>query len=135
MDCGIFWLGPTLNSVTSSGVRGWHLIRSCSVMIFCLTTSLVALISQFPVPQYPRCLHASLRFIACRVSLLIVNSGAGSCFLRFLSLSIVNKYIFFTLICIPHQAVNSCTTFSSFCMPSGVSAKIDISSMKPMLLN
>ena len=67
------------NSVASSGVRGWHLIRSRAA----LTTSLVALISPFPVPQYPRYLHASLRFIAWRVSPLIVNSGAGSCSLRF----------------------------------------------------
>ena len=35
---------------------------------------------------------------------MIVNSGAGSYSLRFLSLSITNKYVFFTLICIPHQA-------------------------------
>jgi hypothetical protein len=28
------------------------------------------------------------------------------------------------LICIPHQAVNSCTTFRSFCMPSGVRQKL-----------
>jgi len=41
-------------SVTSDGVRGWHLIRSRAAMIFCLTTSLVALISPFPVPQYFR---------------------------------------------------------------------------------
>jgi len=31
--------------------------------------------------------------------------------------------------------VNSCTSFSSFCMPSGASAKIEKSSMNPMLLN
>jgi len=105
------------NSVASSGVKGWQLIRSCAEMIFCLATSLAALISPFPVPQYPRYLHASSRFIAWRVSPLIVNSVAGSCSLRFLSLSITTKYVFFTLICIPHRAVNSWTTFSSFCMP------------------
>jgi len=120
------------HSVVNSGVRGWHLIRLRAAMIFCLTTSLVARISPFPLPQYPRYLHASSRFIAWRLSQLIVNNGAGSCSLRFLSLSITNKYVFFTLICIPHKTVNSCKTFSSFCMPSGVSAKIEISSMNPM---
>ena len=122
------------NSVSSSGVREWHLIRSRAAMVFSLTTSLVALISPFSVPQYPRYLHVSSRFIAWRVSPLIVNSGAGFCSLRFLSLSLNSKYVFFTLICIQHQAVNSCTKFSSFYMPSGVSAKIEISSMNPMLL-
>ena len=113
-------------------VRGWHFIRSRAAMIFCLTTSLVAPISSFPVLQHPTHLHASSRSIALKVSPLIVNSGAGSCSLHFLSLSITNKYVFFTLICIPHQAENSCTTFS---MPTGVSAKIEISSMDSMLLN
>jgi len=79
-------------------------------------------------------LHVTITYISL-VSPVIVNSDAGSCSLRFLSTSITNIYVFFTLICIPHQAVNSCTTFSSFCMPSGVSAKIEISSMNPMLLN
>ena len=89
----------------------------------------------FPVPQYSRFLHAWLKFIAWRVSLLIANSVVGSCSLRFLSLSITKKYVYFTLIYIAHQAVNSCTMFSSFCMPSGVSAKIEILSMNPILLN
>jgi len=123
------------NSVASSGVRGWHLIRSRAAMILCLTTSLVALILPFHVPQYIRYLHTSSIFIVRRVSPSIVNNGAGSCSLRFSSLSITNKYVFFTLVCIPYQAVNSCTMFSSFCIPSGVSAKIEISSMNPMLLN
>jgi len=123
------------NSVASSGVRGWHLIRARAAIIFCLTTSLAVLISPFPVPQYHRYLHASSRFITSTVSSLIVNSCASSCSLHFLSLSITNKYVSFTLIRIPHQAVYSCTTFSSFCMPSGVSAKIEISSMNPKLLN
>ena len=124
-----------INSIASSGVRGWHLIRSRAAMTFCLTTSLVAPISPFPVPQYPRYLHASSRFMAWRVASLIVYSGAGSSSLRFLSFSITNKYIFFTLIYNSRQAVNPCTTFKSFCMPSGVSAKIEISSRNPTLLN
>jgi len=128
------------NFIDSSGVRGWHLIRSRAATIFCLTTSLVALISPFPAPQYPRYLHASSRFVAGRVSPLIVNkalfnSGAGSCSLLFLSLSNTNKCVFFTSICIPHQAVHSCTKISCFCMPSSVSAKIQISAMNPMLVN
>ena len=57
--------------------------------------------------HYPRYLHASSRFIFWRVSLLIVNSGASSCSLRFLSWSMTNKYVFFTLVGIPHQALNS----------------------------
>ena len=96
--------------------------------------SLISL-SQFPVPQYTRYLHASSRFIAWKVATSIFNSGAGSCSQRFQSLSITNKYVFFTLICIPHQAINSCTTFSSFCIPSGVSAKIEISFINPILLS
>ena len=105
------------NSVTSSGVRGWLLIRSRAAMIFCLTTSLVALLSPFPVPQYPRYLHASSRFIAWRVSPLIVNSGAASCSLRFLSLSTTNKYVFFTLIWIPQcdAACRTCLVWFSGC--------------------
>jgi len=47
-------------------------IRSRAAMIFCLTTSLAALISPFPVPQCPRYLHASSRFIAWWFSPLIV---------------------------------------------------------------
>jgi len=84
------------NSVASSGVRGWHLIRSRAAMIFCLTTSLVALISPFLVHRYHRYLHVSSRFIAWRDSPLILNSGAGSCPLRFLSVFMTNKYVFFT---------------------------------------
>jgi len=41
----------------------------------------------------------------------------------------------FTLISMPHHAVKSCTESSKVCIPSGVSAKIKMSSMKPMLLN
>jgi len=85
------------NSVASSGVRGWHLIRSRAAIISCLTASLVALMLPFPVPQYPRYLHASSRYVARSVSPLIVNSSAGSCSLLFLSLSITNKYVFYTL--------------------------------------
>jgi len=97
------------NSVASSGVRGWHLIMSRAAVIFCQTTSLVALIWPSPVPHYPRYLHVSSRFIAWRVSPLIVNdSGAGSCSVRFLSSSISNKYLLFTWICIPHQAIYIC---------------------------
>ena len=98
------------NFVASSGVKGWHLIRSRAAMIFFLTTSLIAFISPFHVHQYPRYLHVSSRFIAWRVSSLIFNSGADYCSLRLLSLSFTNKHLFFTLICIPQQAVHSCTT-------------------------
>jgi len=123
------------NSIAISGARGRHLIRSRAAMIFCLTTSLVALISLFPVPQYSRYLHASSRFIAWRVCPLIVNSGDGSCSLRLVSLSITNKYVFFTFIYIPQQAMDSCTTFNSFCMPSDVWAEIEMLLINPMLLN
>jgi len=129
------------NSVASSGVRGWHLMRSRATIIFCLTTCLVALISPFPVPQYLRYLHVPSKFIAWRFSELMVNSGAGSCSLRFLS----NDYLSPTNILSLHwfafhTAVNSWTNFSSFClssfcMPPDVSAKIETSSMNHMLLN
>jgi len=33
------------------------------------------------------------------------------------------------LISMPHHVVNSCTTFSKVCIPSGVSAKIEMSSI------
>ena len=51
------------NSVARSSVGGWHLIRSYAAMIFCLSSSFVALFSPFFVPQYPRYLHASYKFI------------------------------------------------------------------------
>jgi len=54
--------------------------------------------------------------------------------LRFLSLSIASKN-FWTLISILQHVVNSCTTSSSVCIPSGVSAKIEMSSKKLMWLN
>jgi len=50
--------------------------------------------------------------------------------------SITCKKVFFvTLISIPHHVVNSCTMSSKVCIPSGVSAKFQMSSIKPMLLN
>jgi len=85
-------------SVASSGVRGWHLIRSRAATIFCLTTSLAALISPFLVPQYRRYLHASSKFIAWSFSPLIVNSSTGSYSLCCSSFPVTNKYFVFTFI-------------------------------------
>ena len=48
------------SSAESFGVSGWLLIRSRATLSFSRTTSLVALISPFPVPQWPRYRHASL---------------------------------------------------------------------------
>ena len=88
-------------------VRGWHLIRSPTALIFCMTTSLLTLILLFLVPQCPTYLHAPTKSSAWWLSLLIINSSAGSYSPRFVSLFITNKYAFYTLICIPHHAVRN----------------------------
>jgi len=98
------------SSAESFGVRRWLLIRSRATLAFARTTSLVALMSPFPVPQYPRYRHASLMSSVLRRSPFILKSGAGLLSLLFRSLSIMSKKVFFTLISMPHHVVNSKVT-------------------------
>jgi len=89
--------------------------------------------SPFPVPQWPRYRHASLMSSVLRRSTFILRSGAGMLSLRFRSLSITRKKLLLTLISMPHHVVNYCTTSSKVCIPSGVSAKIEMLSMQPII--
>ena len=51
LDCFCLTFQKCFQTWPRRGVRGWHLIRSRAAMIFCLTTSLVALILLFPIAQ------------------------------------------------------------------------------------
>ena len=84
------------------------------------TTFLVALMSPFPLPRLPRYRQASLISSILRRSTFILRSCAGMLSLRFWSLSITSQKVLLTLISVPHHVVNSCTTSSKVCIPSGV---------------
>ena len=122
------------DSVASSGVRGWHWSGHVLHWFFAWPLPWLLLYRRLPWPNIPDIctLHRDSSFEKFLRSL---STAALALALYTFNHYISNKYVFFTLICILHQAVNSCTTFSSFCMPSGVSAKIEISSMIPTLLN
>ena len=81
------------------------------------------------------CISVQCTYSACQKQCRL-RSGAGMLSICFRSLSITSKQVFLTLISVLHHVVNSCTTSSKVCIPSGpsgFSAKIEMSSMKPML--
>jgi len=62
------------NSVESFGISGWLLIRSCSILAFSRTTSLVELMSPFPVLQQAMYRRVSLMSRVSRRSSFILRS-------------------------------------------------------------
>jgi len=129
-----FLSGQTVRQKVLASAFGFWL-KSRATLDFPQTTSLVVLKSLFPVPQLNRYRHALLMSGILRHLPFILRSGAGMLSLRFRSLWITSKFFVWTLISKPHHVVNSCTTTSKGCIPFGVSAKIEMSSMKLMLLN
>jgi len=126
-----FWMK---NSAESSGVSGWLWLGHAPLSLFTYYLSCGAHVT---IPRAPVTLVlARVIDVYCFDTFVIYPQIW--CWSAFPSLSIVVNYeqeIFFTLISMPHHVVNSCTTSSKVCIPSGVSAKIEILSMNPMLLN
>jgi len=117
-------------SAESSDVSGWLLIRSRGNLTFSQSTLPVLWRSchHFPCPSKlePGYRHVSLMSSILRRWTFILRSGASMLSLRFRSLSMTSKTVFFlTLISMPHHVVNSCTTSNKVCIPHGVSAKIE----------
>jgi len=130
------WKSPIpflmINSVASSGVTGW------------LAFDQVACCKDWLSDHFLGCSHVAV-FLApiSQISVRVIEtyrlkvSSVDYQQRRWLLISTPLIIIYYQHICFHYvdlhstQAVNSCTTFSSFCIPSCVSAKIEVSWMKP----
>ena len=109
--CG-FWM----DRVPLSRFHGPHLLwRSCQCLLWP---------SNLGTGTYYWCLEFwDVRYLSLVLVPACLHFASDPCQLR-------ARGLLLTLISMPHHVVNSCTTSSKSCTPSGVSAKIEMSSIK-----